>query len=311
MTRPPSSPHTRLGPPEVTEVGGSTRSLMQAGELDSIRQANQAISALQSEFNRATTDQARSEIQNLIDKVRTYRDEMRGVKGESSEIGQVAQQAIGDAAAQGFMQLGKAIGNSQKTMASFGQATKRILGQLAVTIGKQMIAMGTPMLLTPNAAMGAAYVAAGTTLVALGSAAASSGRSGPGAGGPGGGRRQRSGSGAVPGMAEGGTVASGGLALVGERGRELVEMPEGATVHPNRTTESMLNMVKQTPPRALAGTSSGVGGGAAGDAPTDVGTEVRKALEGQELTTRVRGRDLMLVIERQQRADADAGLPSS
>lgn len=37
----------------------------------------------------------------------------------------------------------------------------------------------------------------------------------------------------IPYLAAGGTVASGGLAVVGERGPELVSLPTGATVHPN------------------------------------------------------------------------------
>ena len=34
---------------------------------------------------------------------------------------------------------------------------------------------------------------------------------------------------------------SGGIAMVGERGRELVNLPQGSQVIPNRRTESILN----------------------------------------------------------------------
>lgn len=44
--------------------------------------------------------------------------------------------------------------------------------------------------------------------------------------------------GRIPGFANGGT-APGGLAWVGERGRELVELPRGARVHPHAASEAM------------------------------------------------------------------------
>ncbi len=45
----------------------------------------------------------------------------------------------------------------------------------------------------------------------------------------------------VNGYADGTESAPGGLAMVGERGRELVELPRGARVHPNFRTEDMLS----------------------------------------------------------------------
>ena len=39
----------------------------------------------------------------------------------------------------------------------------------------------------------------------------------------------------IPYLATGGTIAQGGLAVVGERGPEIVELPTGARVHPNGT----------------------------------------------------------------------------
>lgn len=44
----------------------------------------------------------------------------------------------------------------------------------------------------------------------------------------------------VPKLARGGFVREGGLAVVGERGREMVSLPAGAQVHSNRDTEAML-----------------------------------------------------------------------
>lgn len=44
----------------------------------------------------------------------------------------------------------------------------------------------------------------------------------------------------VPGFAEGVQNFSGGMALVGERGPELVRLPRGADVYPNRESQQML-----------------------------------------------------------------------
>lgn len=45
----------------------------------------------------------------------------------------------------------------------------------------------------------------------------------------------------IPKLARGGEVARGGLAVVGERGRELVSLPGGARVTPHRQTEDVLS----------------------------------------------------------------------
>ena len=47
--------------------------------------------------------------------------------------------------------------------------------------------------------------------------------------------------GSIPGFANGTGSAPGGLAIVGERGRELVNLPRGSQVLPNPKTEQMLN----------------------------------------------------------------------
>jgi hypothetical protein len=51
----------------------------------------------------------------------------------------------------------------------------------------------------------------------------------------------------IPGFANGTRSAPGGLAMVGERGRELVNLPRGAQVIPNSQTEAMLNRARTEP----------------------------------------------------------------
>jgi tape measure domain-containing protein len=48
----------------------------------------------------------------------------------------------------------------------------------------------------------------------------------------------------VPALATGGTIGTGGLTMVGERGRELVNLPSASTVIDNTTTEQLLRNAK-------------------------------------------------------------------
>lgn len=48
----------------------------------------------------------------------------------------------------------------------------------------------------------------------------------------------------IPGFADGGTTP-GGMVMVGERGRELVDLPTGSRVHDHATTESMLHAAQK------------------------------------------------------------------
>ncbi|OYZ14335.1 MAG: hypothetical protein B7Y35_11240 [Sphingomonadales bacterium 28-64-96] len=50
----------------------------------------------------------------------------------------------------------------------------------------------------------------------------------------------------IPGFANGTNYAPGGLAMVGERGRELVQLPRGSRVIPNGMTEAMMGGGKST-----------------------------------------------------------------
>lgn len=51
----------------------------------------------------------------------------------------------------------------------------------------------------------------------------------------------------IPGFADGTNFAPGGLAMVGERGRELVRLPRGSQVIPNGQTEAMLGRARAEP----------------------------------------------------------------
>lgn len=54
----------------------------------------------------------------------------------------------------------------------------------------------------------------------------------------------------VPMLAKGTNSFAGGLAIVGERGPELINMPQGTQVTPASRTEKILQLVKETPSRA-------------------------------------------------------------
>jgi hypothetical protein len=164
------------------------------------------------------------------------------------------------------------IGDTQKDLASFGQAAKNIIASLAQAIGKKMIAMGTAMVASAilpgqqgNAAAGAAYIAAGTALTSIGASISGGGGGGGGssassAASSGGGRDIEGGGegrASVPGLASGGRIKEEGIVLVGEEGPEAVSLPAGAEVMRNQRTRTMLNSIGQT----QAGGAAGGGGG--------------------------------------------------
>ena len=47
----------------------------------------------------------------------------------------------------------------------------------------------------------------------------------------------------IPGLAEGGRISQGGLAIVGERGPELVQLPRGAQIHSNSASKAMASSI--------------------------------------------------------------------
>jgi hypothetical protein len=251
---------------------GDVRSQLEGGMIDSINKTDKALGLLQKEFDNATTAKARKDIQRLINRLRDARGEMQNVLSKSEELGGFMSSQFQNAATSAFMQLGQVIGDTQKDLASFGQAAKNIIASLAQAIGKKMIAMGTAMVASAilpgqqgNAAAGAAYIAAGTALTSIGASISGGGGGGGGssassAASSGGGRDIEGGGegrASVPGLASGGRIKEEGIVLVGEEGPEAVSLPAGAEVMRNQRTRTMLNSIGQT----QAGGAAGGGGG--------------------------------------------------
>jgi hypothetical protein len=139
--------------------------------------------------------------------------------------------------------IGKGITEGSNLFEVLGQTILSAVGDILVQFGKLTIAAGvaavglSQALLHPfNPASGALAIAAGVALVAIGSAvkAFSSGSKGSSA---------QSGSGSprsVPAFANGVTGFSGGMALVGERGPELVTLGRGSNVVTNENVSRFM-----------------------------------------------------------------------
>ena len=150
----------------------------------------------------------------------------------------------------GFESLGSAIGeaivNSDNLFQALGQSILGSIGDILVQFGKMTIAAGIAStalgaaLTNPfNPASGLAAIAAGVALVAVGSAVkAFSSNLGKGGSGSssGGSKFER-----IPEFATGVTNFGGGMALVGERGPELVTMGRGANVITNENVNRFMN----------------------------------------------------------------------
>ncbi len=286
-------------PNELAEVGPINPStFMQAEEaLDSALrnlagsgdEVDAALKAVNDELEKTSDPEKRASLQALRAELQRAQKAASIVDRGLSNMNRSAKQA----AVEGFVQLGKAIGDASMSMADFGRAAQQIMSDLAATLGKQLITIGTSLVFIPGfQGQGAAYIAAGTTLTALSAAIAPS--SPGGGGGSGGGRRQEEGpsDARVPSFQEGVTNFEGGLARVHEE-ELLVNMPPGTDVVPKGSQLPLSKGIKQQ-------------AGGAGQGVEQKLDEVAKRFEEKQF--RLRGRDQVTQQERTQAVYDDAGI---
>ncbi|MEO1077069.1 MAG: hypothetical protein AAFX41_14070, partial [Bacteroidota bacterium] len=147
---------------------------LQAGVLDSIDEIDFALAGLNAAFESATTDQARTQIQQLIDALRQLRGEMEGAAQGGLDLSGTFRSGVADGIAVFASTLGEALAGTE-SFAEIPKALLSTLAGLAVQIGQQLIAFGAAslalrsLLTNPFAA-----IAAGAALIALGAAAQAS-----------------------------------------------------------------------------------------------------------------------------------------
>lgn len=151
---------------------------------------------------------------------------------------------------EGFASIGEALGsslaNGESLINAFAKSALDSIGSVLIQFGKLTLAAGVAStalgqaLSNPlNPGAGIAAIAAGVALIAVGAAVRGF------SSGIGGGKSGESGSGSprkIRGFASGGTNLQGGLALVGERGPELVNLPSGSDVIPNHDLSGLGKM---------------------------------------------------------------------
>ncbi len=139
------------------------------------------------------------------------------------ELNQKATDGLKDTFLSAFSSIGESIGDSLAKGANFGQVVFgnlfKVLGQGLKQLGEAMIGIGTAKVALEKFefAPGIATVVAGIATVALGALLQN----------------------AIPGFANGVRGFRGGMALVGERGPELVRLPNGSDVIPNHKLNGM------------------------------------------------------------------------
>ncbi len=159
-----------------------------------------------------------------------------------ADFNKLASETITKGVADSFASIGDAIGsslaNGGNLLETLGNSVLSIIGNIATELGKAAIAIGVGML-----AVKAAFknpltaIAAGVALVALGSFISNKVSKIPSGGeGTSSGNNKSN----VRQFATGGYNLPSGLALVGERGAELVNLPAGSDVIPNNRTMNML-----------------------------------------------------------------------
>jgi uncharacterized coiled-coil protein SlyX len=153
-------------------------------EIDTPKKVGNAISFLEDKLKttKFESEDARERIKKLIEQLKELRNESNKSGNEIDSFSEglenlKAQQAITQSLTDNFVALGKAIGQGENVMKSFGQAALGVLQQVGTAMGEQLIAQGSALIassLIPgqqgNAAAGAKLVAAGGALVAASSA---------------------------------------------------------------------------------------------------------------------------------------------
>lgn len=136
--------------------------------------------------------------------------------------------------------IGEALANGGNVMEAAGQSLLSSLGGILIELGKLAIATGVGIAAVKKALQSlnpVVAIGAGVALIALGSMFRSKAASiGGGKNSSNGGEASRS----IPQFASGVQNFRGGLALVGEQGPELVNLPTGASVMPNGPTQRAL-----------------------------------------------------------------------
>lgn len=134
--------------------------------------------------------------------------------------------------------IGSALASGENVLAAFGNSILSTIGDILVQFGKLTIAAGVAALALKSALkLGnpIAAIAAGVALVAIGSLV----KGGSIASGNNGEESQGSRPRKIPGFANGVKDFQGGIALVGERGPEIVTLPTGSSVIPNHNIATM------------------------------------------------------------------------
>lgn len=160
----------------------------------------------------------------------------------------LATTAIGSGLADAFSQIGVALASGTNAIEAFGTALLAAfsdflgqLGQMFIKEGIAQIGYGIAKnLILPGS--GAGNIAGGTGMIAAGAGLSVLGGALSGAGK--GGKKQNSKNTAIPAFASGVTNFRGGMALVGERGAELVRLPTGSNVIPHNRSMSMIGANK-------------------------------------------------------------------
>lgn len=190
-------------------------------------------------------DEAYAELSQTFDAVE---EKIQSMTSASSLVSTLAESM-----SSGFSALGEAIASGDNVIQAFGNAFLSSfaaflseLGAMVIKKGALMVAIGiAENLVLPGS--GAKSIASGITLMAAGAALSVIGGIGGTLASGGGGKKSspsnRETPRPIPQFANGVTNFAGGLALVGERGPELLNLPMGSSVMPNPETRRYMKQV--------------------------------------------------------------------
>jgi len=249
----------------INNLAGAFDSVGDSAEMSLKERARAAIDAFRTRLENMKDELDPEEFQRLndvldqmegnLDQLGETADTFTGaMKNAGEKIKKNLEQMAVRSLTSGFRELGRAIGQGAGAVEAFGEASKKMLSDLAAMLGRMLIQMGVSNIAGGNIASGAAMIAAGGSLLAISGSMSTQqrGRSTQASGDPRGQETSIQQTQEVPGRRTGGPVMAGQPYRVGEGETEMMVpqvdgqvVPQSAFSRPARSTRQVVQVRSQ------------------------------------------------------------------
>jgi len=160
----------------INSLAGAFDSVGDSAEMSLKERARAAIEAFRERLKRMREEGrlSKEEFQRLNDTLDRMSESVNQLGETADTAGKVLENIKGNleqmavsTLTSGFRELGRAVSDGAGAIEAFGQAAKKMLGDLAAMIGQMLIKMGVSNIVAGNIGMGALLIGLGGSLMAL------------------------------------------------------------------------------------------------------------------------------------------------